>query len=647
MSIYAQSGLVFDAQKVFDTGPFEHTSNLLLWNSVLRANVSHGYYEKALQIYAQMQKQGVFADAFTLPLVIRACAFLRSSYLGKNIHNHVLRTGFQHNVHVANELLGLYTKLGQIEAARHVFEKMPERNYVSWNSMISGYSFSYDCDGAFEMFRRMELEGLEPNNVTWTSLLSSHARCGRNEEAFELFDAMRMKGIRFSAEVLAVAFSVCADLMALNKGRVIHGYVVKCGFESYLFVKNALICMYGKNAGVDDAKNVILEMENRNIVSWNGLIASYAEAGLCDEAFTVLSQLESAGNDSAVKPNVISWSAVIGAFASQGREEESLDMFRKMQLANVIANSVTISSVLSACAELVALNRGREIHTHIVRASMSNNILVANGLVNMYSKCGCLKEGYLVFEKIKGKDMISWNSMITGYGMNGNGDKALTTFHDMIEAGFQPDGVTFIAVLSACSHSGLVPKGKKIFDVMIHDFRIEPQMEHYACMVDLFSRAGFLQDAIDMIKCMPMEPNACIWGAILNSCQMHKNTDIAEQIASHFFNLGLNDTGGYMLLSNIYSSSRRWEDSAKVRISARTKGLKKIAGQSWIEVKKKVYVFSSGSTMQLGLEEVYSVVDELVLQMESKNCAFDESFYLEDIEEEKRLIYAGLYLVES
>ncbi|GLT75600.1 hypothetical protein SLA2020_473100 [Shorea laevis] len=640
VSIYARFGLVFYAQKLFDTSPFEHTSNLLLWNSILRANVSHGYIETALKIYVKMRKQGIFGDAFTFPLVIRACAFLGSSYVGKNIHNHVLQTGNQNCVHVVNELLGMYAKLGKMDVARHLFDKMCERNKISWNMMISGFALNYDCDGASEMLERMELEGLEPDDVTWTSLLSSHARCGRNQEALKLFDSMRMGGIRVSAEALAVMLSVCADLVAFNKGKAIHVYVVKCGFESHLFVKNALICLYGKHGNINDARNVFLEMENKNIVSWNGLITSYAEAGLCDEASALLSQLERSGNSSAMRPNVISWSAVIGAFASQGREEESLDLFRKMQLANIMANSVTISSVLSACAELVALNLGREIHGHVVRALMSKNILVANGLVNMYAKCGCLKEGHSVFEKIEVKDTISWNSMITGYGMNGHGEKALTTFHEMIEAGFQPDGVTFIAILSACSHAGLVAKGRKFFNMMIRDFGIKPQMEHYACMIDLLGRAGILQEAIDIIKGMPMEPNVCVWGALLNSCQMHKNTEVADQIASQILSPDLNETGGYMLLSNIYSASGRWEDSATVRISARTKGLKKIPGHSWIEVKKKVYMFSAGSTMQLGLEEVYCVLDELALQMESENHTFDDSFVEEDGEEEKLALWA-------
>ncbi|KAK3220495.1 hypothetical protein Dsin_014465 [Dipteronia sinensis] len=631
VSVYARFGRVFDAQNVFETAPVDCLWSSLLWNSVLRATVSTGRYQNALKLYVKMRQRGVLADGFTFPLVVRACKFTGGFSLCKIVHNHVLQVGLQNNVHVANELIGMYAKMGRMDESYKVFDKMPVRNFISWNTMVSGYALNYDCDSAIEVFQRMEFEGLEPNLVTWTSLLSSFARCGRLEETLELFGMMRMRGIEVTAEALAVVLSVCADLVSFDKGRrVIHGYVIKGGFENYLFVKNALVCVYGKRGDVKEAHDLFSEMEDKNIVSWNAMISSYAEAGLCDEALAVFSQLEKLDGDSMERPNVISWSAVIGAFASKGRGVESLYLFRRMQLAKVMANAVTIASILSVCAELAVLNIGREIHGHAIRASMKNNILVENGLLNMYMKCGCLEEGRLVFEGINNKDLISWNSKITGYGMNGLGENALATFDQMIEAGFKPDWVTFVAVLSACSHAGLVEEGRRLFDRMVREYRIEPRMEHYSCMVDLLGRAGLLQEASSIVKNMPMEPNACVWGALLNSCRMHKNTDVAERTASEFFSLTTEreteteTTGSYMLLSNIYAASGRWEDSARVRISAKTKGLKKVAGQSWIEVKKKVHMFSSGNGLQLDLKEVYGILEELTSQiMKSEDCVHE------------------------
>ncbi|KAL5824337.1 hypothetical protein ACOSQ3_020400 [Xanthoceras sorbifolium] len=634
VSVYARFGLVFDAQKVFETSPVDCLSSALLWNSVLRANVSNGCYQNALKLYVKMRKRGVRADGFTFPLVARACKFTGAFGLCKIVHNHVLQVGLQDNVHVVNELIGMYAKMGRMDESRKMFDKMRVRNCISWNTMVSGYALNYDCDGAVEVFQRMEFEGLEPNLVTWTSLLSSFARCRRLEETVELFGTMRMRGVGVGAEALAVVLSVCADLVAFEKSGVIHGYVIKGGFENYLFVKNALVCVYAKHGHVKEAHDLFSEMEDRNIVSWNVLITSYAEAGLCDKALEVFSQLEKLDGDSIERPNVISWSAVIGSFASKGRGEESLYLFRRMQLAKVMANAVTIASVLSVCAELAALNIGREIHGHTVRALMDTNILVENGLLNMYMKCGCLDEGHLVFGRINNKDSISWNSMITGYGMNGLGENALATFDQMIEAGFKPNWVTFVAVLSACSHAGLVDEGRRLYDRMVREFMIEPQMEHYACIVDLLGRAGLLQEASDIVKNMPMEPNACVWGALLNSCRMHKNTDVAERTASELFSLNTEKTtGSYMLLSNIYAASGRWEDSARVRISAKTKGLKKVAGQSWIEVKKKVHMFSSGnSSLQVDLKQVCGILEELTSQMEeSEGCVHENDIALRDI----------------
>lgn len=625
VSVYSRFGLATDAQKVFDVCPVESASNLLLWNAIVRANVSHGFYKEALQLYDKMRKLGVCADSFTFPLVVRASALLGCLELCRIVHSHVLHMGFQNHLHVVNKLLGMYGKLGRMGDACQLFERMVVRSHVSWNTMVSAYALNHDCEGASKIFRWMESEGFEPNPVTWTSLLSSHARCGQREEVMALFGVMRSKGVGATAEALAVVLSVCGDLAVADKGRLIHGYIVKGGFEAYLFAKNALICMYGKCGQTEHAQKLFSEMETKNLVCWNALISSYAEAGLCDEAFQLFTQLENSDGFPVFRPNVISWTAVIGGFASKGRGDESLQLFRQMQLAGVVANSVTIASVLSVCAELAALNLGREIHGHAVRAMMDGNILVGNGLINMYTKCGSFKEGHLVFDNIEGKDLISWNSMISGYGMHGLGENALRIFDEMIKSGFKPDNVTFVAVLSACSHAGLIPEGRRLFNQMSRDYGIEHKMEHYACMVDLLGRAGLLQEASNIVKNMPMEPNACVWSALLNSCRMYKSTSVAEETAIHISQMNSEMTGSYMLLSNIYAASGRWEESARVRTAAKTKGLKKIPGQSWIEVRKKVYMFSSGSPVQAGLELVYGILEELALQMESESYAPDDS----------------------
>ncbi|KAK7271970.1 hypothetical protein RJT34_28281 [Clitoria ternatea] len=623
ISLYSRFGFLSQARKVFHSIPFEGLQHLLLWNSIIRANVSHGHYENALEIYVQMRKLGFLPDGFTLPLIIRACSHLGSSVLCRIVHCHALQMGFRNHLHVGNELVGMYGKLGRMEDARQLFDGMVLRSLVSWNTLVSGYAFNHDSLGASRVFKRMELEGLEPNSVTWTSLLSSHARCGLHDETLEFFKLMRTKRIEISAEALAVVLSVCADMAEVEWGKEIHGYVIKGGYEDYLFVKNALIGTYGKHEHLGDAHKMFLDIKNKSLVSWNALISSYAESGLCDEAYAVFLQMEKSNGCSSVKPSVISWSAMICGFANKGRGEESLELFRQMQLANVMTNCVTISSVLSVCAEVAALNLGRELHGYAVRNLMDGNILVGNGLINMYMKCGGFKEGHSVFDNIKGRDIISWNSLIGGYGMHGLGDNALRTFDKMIRDGMQPDIITFVALLSACSHAGLVAEGQDLFDRMVREFRIEPNVEHYACMVDLLGRAGLLKEASDFVRNMPIEPNEYVWGALLNSCRMYRDTHIVEETASQILTLKSKITGSFMLLSNIYAANGRWDDSARVRVSAKTKGLKKVPGQSWIEVRKKVYTFSAGNLVHLGLDEVYVILEELALHMSSENYKFD------------------------
>ncbi|MED6124381.1 hypothetical protein PIB30_058441 [Stylosanthes scabra] len=593
VSIYSRFGLVFDARKVFCLVPFDGLQNLLLWNSIIRANVTHGYYEFAVRLYVAMRKFGFWPDGFTLPLVIRACTNVGVNSLCNIVHCHVLQMGFWNHLHVVNELLSMYGKFGKMDHACHLFDGMPVRSVVSWNTMLSGYALSCDPVGASRIFKRMELEGLQPNSVTWTSLLSSHARCGFYDETLELFMLMRTEGVEISAEALAVLLSVCADMVDVDRGNEIHGYVVKGGYENYLFVKNALIGAYGKHEHLRDAHKVFSEMKARNLVSWNALISAYAESGLCDKAYAVFLEMERSDSYSLARPNVISWSAVICGFASKGRCEDSLELFRQMQVCRVITNCVTISSVLSVCAELAALNLGRELHGYAIRTQMDDSIL--------------------------GRDIISWNSLIGGYGIHGLGERSLRTFDEMLEAGMKPDNITFVAVLSACSHAGLLAAGRRLFNRMASEFGIKPNVEHYACMVDLLGRAGLLQEASNIVRNMPIEPNECVWGALLNSCRMHRVTDIAEETASNILTLKSEITGSFMLLSNIYAASGRWEDSARVRVSAKSKGLKKTPGQSWIEVRKKFYTFSAGSVLHLRQDEIYGILEELTLQMTSAN----------------------------
>ncbi|KAL0314178.1 UNVERIFIED_CONTAM: putative pentatricopeptide repeat-containing protein [Sesamum angustifolium] len=406
---------------------------------MLRADVSAFRYGNAVELYRQMRQLKVQPDGFGFPLIIRACAMSVDVRLCKIVHSHVIQMGFANNMHVSNELMGMYGETGRTEVALQ----------------------NYDCDAAFAMLCRMENEGWEPNSVTWTSLISSFARCGFGEKTWEFFVLMKDRGVDATAESVAVVISVCDEMP--SKGEIVHGHVITAGFEKYIFVRNALISMYGRNGAVEKAEYLFSGLESQSIVSWNSLISAYAQSGLCDEAFSAFMRLWSLNNNLTVSPNVVSWTAVINGFAASGRHKETLDLFRHMQFAQMPANAVTVAGVLSVTAELSALPLGRELHAHAIRVLMDSDMLVTNGLINMYMKCGSLRTGHSIFERMVYRDITSWNIIITGYGIHGLGDRALKIFHQMVNAGVKPDEVTFVAVLSACSHSGLITEGHQLF----------------------------------------------------------------------------------------------------------------------------------------------------------------------------------------
>ncbi|KAI3841104.1 hypothetical protein MKW92_004707, partial [Papaver armeniacum] len=282
-----------------------------------------------------MRNLGVSGDGFTFPLVIKACTSMGDSKLCKAIHGHVLVSGYQFNLHVGNDLINGYGKMGLMEDAIMVFDKMSHRNHVSWNTMFSGFAHNFDCDGAVKKFGLMQREGVEPHLLTWTSFISVHKRCGLHDRVIELFRDMRGRMNCSTGEVIAVVLSSCAELDKFQMSKEIHGYVISGGFQDYMFVQNSLISVYGKNGNIEEARSLFMEIKIKNLVSWNALISSFADAGYCDDAQEIFSQLVNL-DDQKLRPNVVSFSAVIGGFAAKQRENECLEVFREMLLSRFI-----------------------------------------------------------------------------------------------------------------------------------------------------------------------------------------------------------------------------------------------------------------------------------------------------------------------
>uniref|UniRef100_A0A0E0JF78 Pentatricopeptide repeat-containing protein n=1 Tax=Oryza punctata TaxID=4537 RepID=A0A0E0JF78_ORYPU len=610
--------------------PIHHhppTTSAAPWNRLLRAHLGRSRGDLALALYRRMRALSPsLPNSYTLPLALRAAA---SPRVASAVHAHALHLGLHAQHDVAGQILAAYSRLGRAADARHVFDAMPPgRTTFNWNALISAYSNGCDPDAAWDAFTRMAAAGARPDAVTWTALLSAHARCVKHADVLALFGDMHRSGCEGNAESMAVALSACpyAGDLALAKGKAIHGCgVVKGVIHGYLFVTNSLVCMYGKLGEMDDAKKVFRDATEKNTVTWNTLITSYAAAGLCNEALDVLAQMEQIGG--TVAPNVVSWSAIIGGLASSGDTDRALELFRRMQQRWLSPNVVTMATILSACADLLALRLGRELHGHAMKAKLDRHSLVENALINMYAKCGKVAGARKVFDGMKTRDLISWNSMLTGYGTHGLCDEALALFTDMAGVTVEPDGVTFVAVLSACSHAGRVPEGRRLFDHMVREHKISPSMEHYTCMVDLLGRAGLLRDASELIETMPMRPDLCVWGALLNSCRIHGDAAMAEATIANVLQSEAQSTGNHILITNLYAMCGMWDESKKVRVMTKEAGLRKNPGQSWIETNNKVVAFAAGSAPPnlAGAEDVFRVLDELYAEMEDEQqCTMDD-----------------------
>jgi pentatricopeptide repeat protein len=587
--MYAKCGNVEDARDVFDR---MSQRDIVTWNAMIVGYVRNIRYEEAVEVFSMMKSGGVRPDSITISGVLPACAHLVALKWGKEIHCYLIRSGIESNLFVRNALLDMYAKCQSIEDARQVFEKMAVRDVVSWNAMISGCAQNGYYDEAWKLFGQMQLVGVKPNLTTWNLMIARFSQNRQHEESLKFLHQIQLAGMNPDVSTLTSILSACAHRGALQRGKGIHAYIYRRGFETDVIVYSALLDMYAKCGHIHSASWVFDTMSQKDLVSWNSMIAGYAQNGHGNEAIQLLVQ---------------------------------------MQQANMKPDLSTIVSVLPACAHLAAMQKGKEIHNYTIRNGFDLNIFIENALIDMYAKCGSLENARRVFDSMPDKDVVSWNTMIAGYGMYGNGEISLTFFHDMQQASIKPNHITFIAVLSACSHAGLVGEGLQYFESMSQDHTITPTIEHYACMVDLLGRAGHLDKAYEFVKLMPFKPTPGMWGTLLSSCKVHSNLQLAERVADKLFELETENAGYYVLLSNIYAEAGRWEDAASVRARMKDYGVMKKPGCSWIEIRDKVYSFVSEDGSHTQSEEINGMSDRFTVEIKEAEYVPDTDFVLHDV----------------
>lgn len=388
----------------------------------------------------------------------------------------------------------------------------------------------------------------------------------------------------------------CAILGRLDVGKSVHCLVVKTGYDFGVFVCSSLVDMYAKCGDIKTARKVFDEMPERNVVSWSGMIYGYAQLGV---------------------------------------NEEALKLFKQALYDDLEVNDFTFSSVIHVCGTSTLLELGKQIHGLCVKTSFELSSFVGSSLVSLYSKCGLIDAAYLVFEEVPVRNLGMWNAMLIACAQHSHTNKAFNLFKEMEIRGIKPNFITFLCVLYACSHAGLVEKGQYYFELM-KEHGIEPGSQHYASLVDLLGRAGKLQEAVSVINKMPIAPTESVWGALLTGCRIHGDTDLAAYAADRIFELDNVSSGLHVLLSNAYAAAGRWEDAAKARKMLRDRGVKKETGLSWVEEGNRVHTFAAGDRSHLRTEEIYQKLEELGEEMERAGYVADTSFVLREVDGEEK-----------
>lgn len=549
--------------------------DIVSWNTLISSLSQHGCVDKTLSVLVEMRERGFQPNSMSYASALSACSSVCDLEWGKQLHTQIIRSWFFCDVFVGSAMIDLYAKCGSLRAARQIFDLLPTRNAVSWTSLIAG-----------------------------------SAQLGHEDEAFELFAQMRESSVAPDDFTLATLLGACSTKQNVEYGAELHSYTIKIGYDIGVPVANALITMYSKCGSLETANRVFELMPTRDIISWTCLLTAYSQAGNVHQARLFFDQMP--------ERNVVTWNSMLAAYIQHGYFEEGLKMYTLMLKENKIKPDwITFATVLSACSEMTVLRLGNQVIAQAVKINFDLDVSVANAIITMYCKCGRVEDARRCFNFMTEKDLVSWNSIINGYAQNGKGIQAIETFEELLKTGIDPDNISFIGVLSGCSHSGLVDKGKFYFDSMRKDYNIAPDCEHYACMVDLLGRSGLLEEAKAMVDEMPIAPSPGVWGALLGACRIHGNAKHAELAVKQLFELDSKDSGSYVLLANIYLELGRLDKVAEVRKLMRERGIRKNPGCSWIEVNSRVHVFTVDDCNHPRIENVHKKLDEVMKKIEA------------------------------
>ncbi|OAY85290.1 Pentatricopeptide repeat-containing protein [Ananas comosus] len=642
----------------------DDSSDVISWNKAISEYVKNGQSDFALDCFMEMRKLNVGYDNVTFVVVLSAIAGTEYFDLSEQLHGIAIKVGFSTDVSVSNNLINMYAKMGNLNCARQVFDEMNEVDLVSWNSMIASCANNGLEEESINYLMDMLKHGVIPDQFTLASvlracsgitrnsslhrqlhifalkmdltmdsfvltalidayskmgcmdeakLLFSHMDCfdiasgnalvagyvaiGDNHEALELFSSIIRTGQLPNHFTLATALKACSSLVALEQGKQIHSQAVKLGFDSDLCVSSGILDMYIKCGNARDASTTFINIS---------------------------------------EPDDVAWTAMIDGCVENGDEERALSLYRQMRQSGAFPDEFTLASLIKACSYLAALEQGKQIHANAIKLECASDAFVGTSIMDMYAKCGNVEDSFTLFKNMGVKSIASWNAMLLGFAQHGNGNEVMKLFKKMQLEGLRPDKITFIGVLSACSHSGLVSEAYRHFNSMRTEYGIEPEVEHYSCLVDVLGRAGLLSEAENVIKSMPFDASASLYRALLGACRIQRNMEVGQRIATKLLSLDPLDSSAYVLLSNIYAAANQWGDVVDARKSMKSRNVKKDPGYSWIEVKNKVHLFVVDDRSHPETAAIYHKLEDLIKRIKDEGYVPDTDFVLLDVEEEEK-----------
>ncbi|XP_027934791.1 pentatricopeptide repeat-containing protein At2g22070-like [Vigna unguiculata] len=623
LSMHVKGGHLDSARQLFDEIP---NPDSVSWTTMIVGYNHLGLFNTAINTFLRMVSSGISPTQFTFTNVLASCSAKKALNVGNKVHSFVVKQGLSGVVPVANSLLNMYAKCGDSVMAKVVFERMRLKDKSTWNTMISMHMQFGRLDLALSLFDQMS----DPDIVSWNSIITGYCHQGHDIKALETFSSMlKSSSLNPDKFTLASVLSACANLESLKLGKQIHAHIVRVDIDTAGPVGNALVSMYAKSGAVEIARRIVqlTGTSSLNVIAFTSLLDGYVKIGDINPAREIF--------DSLKCPDVVAWTAMIVGYAQNGLISNALALFRSMIREGPKPNSYTLAALLSVFSSLASLDHGKQLHAVAMRLEEASSISVGNALITMYSRSGSIKDARKVFNQICSyRDTLTWTSMILALAQHGLGNVAIELFEKMLKINLKPDHITYVSVLSACTHVGLVEQGKRYFNLMTNVHNIEPTSSHYACMIDLLGRAGLLEEAYNFITNMPIEPDVVAWGSLLSSCRVYKNVDLAKVAAEKLLFIDPNNSGAYSALANTLSACGKWEDAAKVRKSMKDRAVKKEQGFSWVQIQNKVHTFGVDDALHPQRDAIYRMISKIWNEIKKMGFIPDTNSVLHDLEQE-------------